>query len=196
MAGPTYLVRAIKFKCVDESGPDWSGSDEPYWVFTARSGEDRVRSTRSQVFGGVDSGATRKFKSGASESIMWPEKGDANGEAGPIALSIQLWESDQGDPNETVAKTAELLGKLKNLPVIGWLGELSGPLKSLHGFIADDIMGSKNIHFPLSTLRNRLPTPGSSFTQTYRLGERGGDLPFSIGGAPDYDLDLRVERIT
>ncbi len=35
MSDPRYLVRTIEFKCIDESGIDWIGSDEPYWIFTA-----------------------------------------------------------------------------------------------------------------------------------------------------------------
>jgi hypothetical protein len=30
---PTYTIKATKFHCSDETGWDWLGSDEPYWIF-------------------------------------------------------------------------------------------------------------------------------------------------------------------
>ena len=36
MADPKYVVRAIQFHCGDESGIDWTGSDEPVWIFAGQ----------------------------------------------------------------------------------------------------------------------------------------------------------------
>jgi hypothetical protein len=47
---PNYTVKVLKFKAVDESGIDWTGSDEPLWVFTAKAG-GRVSTSRSKEFG-------------------------------------------------------------------------------------------------------------------------------------------------
>ena len=105
MADPRYIVRAVKFVCVDESGFDFAGSDEPYWVFTARGADPVVHTTRSKVFGDVDSGDVRPFATENGRNVVWPRKGATAGAPGPIALSIQLWEADQGDPEEIAKQT-------------------------------------------------------------------------------------------
>jgi hypothetical protein len=53
---PNCTVRAMSFKCVDESGIDWTGSDEPFWVFSSVDPQGTTLATnRSKVFGDVDS---------------------------------------------------------------------------------------------------------------------------------------------
>jgi hypothetical protein len=111
MSEARYRVKAVKFRCGDESGLDFLGSDEPFWVFTALDANNKVHTTRSKVFGDVDSGNSRRFESDGNRNVVWPHKGDAAGARGPIALTIQLWESDQGDPDE-VAKNTELAFEL------------------------------------------------------------------------------------
>lgn len=61
MSDPRYLVRAIEFKCLDEFGIDWTGSDESYWVFTALRPNSRPNTTRFKVFGDIDSGRGCQF---------------------------------------------------------------------------------------------------------------------------------------
>ena len=83
-----YIVKVNQFKCVDESGADFFGSDEPYWAFTSKVSSE-THTTRSKVFGDVDSGDTRKF---AEDAVVWPQKGADKGAEDPIGLTIQLWD--------------------------------------------------------------------------------------------------------
>jgi hypothetical protein len=204
---PNYIVKILKFDCLDESGVDWLGSDEPLWVFTANAA-GKASTTRSMEFGDVDSGDTVKFKTDNNRNTVWPSKGSTTGAAGPIALSIQLWEIDQGNPDTIAAQTEDALtaaavaataiaagtGQPEAIPWIARVRDaVRGPLTNL---IADDLMGSATLLWPVTRLRNQLPQPGSSFIEKRRFGGHSGDLPFEIAGGPDYDLYLQVTRVS
>lgn len=203
-AVPRYVVEFTHFKCVDESGIDWIGSDEPYWVTTAKRGSMRVNTTTSEVFGDVDSGETRRFSVKNRRNVVWPFRGSIQGSAGPIAFSTQLWEDDAG------GSVAEVLNKTwKVLDVVDQLGKPIGVDKwaprvppivrsSLYKFFADDMMGSRTFYFDAAQLARRLKTVGSTWVpaQKYRFSGRSGDIPvIDVAGGPDYDLTLRIIRV-
>lgn len=190
----SYVARVIKFHCVDESGVDFLGSDEVVWIFTANEASGGVHTTNSRKFGNVDSGDTEKF---APNSIVWPKKGDANGAPGPIALSIQLWETDQGDPESIAKKTKQAFDLGGEAPVVGeWVRRVPSIVQEkISSLIADDLMGSKTILYSAGRLAQRLPRVGAKFSDVFRFGGKSGDLPFEVAGGPDYDLRLEVERV-
>src|SRR4030095_3183291 len=95
-----YTVRIVKFTCVDESGIDFLGSDEPCWMFTAKDGQGAVSTCRSKEFSNVDSRDTEKIQTDNNRSVVWHKKGAAGGGPAPIALAVQLWDIDQGSPDE------------------------------------------------------------------------------------------------
>ncbi|BAK33920.1 hypothetical protein MLP_09060 [Microlunatus phosphovorus NM-1] len=193
----SYTVKAVKFKAVDESGIDWTGSDEPLWVFTANAG-GRVTTSRSREFGDVDSGETFNFDATGNKNTVWPVARDTKGAPGPIALAIQLWEMDQGNPDDVAKKTEKALNLAQWAPVIGdWVGKARGVIRdSLNNLIADDLMGSRTVLWSARTLERRLPRPGASFEERFRFSGKSGDLPFDVAGGPDYDLWVRVRRIS
>jgi hypothetical protein len=197
MSTARYTVKALKFDCIDESGIDWTGSDEPCWTFTSRDNAGNVRTTHSREFGSVDSGDTYFFKSGEHESIVWPRKEAVSGSTGPIALSIQLWEIDQGKPADIAAKTRTVLELAEQAPVIGeWVRRVPSVVRDqLNNLIADDLMGSRTLLFPESYLARSLTRVGQHFDLKRRFGGNSGDLPFEVAGGPDYDLYLRVKRV-
>ncbi len=191
---PSYIVTAIKFKCIDESGFDFFGSDEPYWVFTARDSDGNVHTTRSREFGDVDSGETRKF---AENAVVWPRKGATQGAPGPIALSIQLWESDQGDKDDITRRTEQAFKLAEQAPKIGkWVKEVPEVVRNqIAELLGDDLMGSKTLLFRSGRLAKRLPHVGASFRRTLHFGGHSGDLPFEVSGGPDYDLTIQITRV-
>jgi hypothetical protein len=195
---PTYVVRIIKFKCVDESGLDFFGSDEPFWIFTARDPNGKVSTTNSKEFSNVDSGDQEKFPTDNNRNVIWPRKGDTAGAPGPIALSIQLYEKDQGDPADVAKKTQQAFDLAAQAPVVGqWVRLVPSVVKDKLGdLIADDLMGSKTLLFPASRLARQLPSPGSKRVETHRFGGNSGDLPFEISGGPDYDLTIVLARVS
>jgi hypothetical protein len=187
-----YIVTATKFDCVDESGLDLVGSDEPYWVFTANSA-GKVTTSHSEVFGDVDSDETRAFR---QPRTVWPAKGNTAGAEGPIGLSIQLWESDQGQVEDVKTKTEAALTLAQLAPKVGaWAAAARPIVREFLNLFGDDLMGSRTLLWTKSRLTQRLPEPGASFTVKHRFGGRSGDIPVEIAGGPDYDLYLQVTRV-
>jgi hypothetical protein len=197
MCAARYVVRIVKFTCVDESGYDWSGSDEPYWVFTATSSDHQVFSTRSKVFGDVDSGDTRPFARDNNRNVVWPRQRAAAGGDAPIALSIQLRESDQGDPEVILRKTKQAFTIAGLAPGIGSWVRLAPSIvqDKIARFAGDDLMGSKTLVFGGSQLARQLPNVGDRFIRKDRFGGSSGDLPWEVAGGPDYDLFTEVRRV-
>jgi hypothetical protein len=166
-------------------------------VFTARGADPTVNTTRSKVFGDVDSGDVRPFATENGRNVIWPRKGATAGAPGPIALSIQLWEADQGNAEEIAKQTEKVFDLGGEAPVIGeWIRRVPGIVRNqIADFIGDDLMGSKTLHFPANRLARQLPNVGSRITQKYRFGGNSGDLPFEVAGGPDYDLIVEVARV-
>jgi len=198
MAEPRYVVRATKFHCGDESGIDWSGSDEPVWIFTANDeSTDGVKTRRSEEFSNVDSGDTRNFNI-PNNNLVWPQADNAGGATGPVGLSIQLWEIDQGDPDTIAKRTEQALNVAEWVPVVGeWVGKVGGLVSgSLVNLISDDLMGSQTITYTNQRLAQRLPNVGNKITEKFHFSGNSGDIPFGLGGSPDYDLFLEVTRVS
>ncbi len=193
-----YTVRILKFKCVDESGLDILGSDEPCWIFTARDDQGGVSTTRSKEFSNIDSGDVVKFLTDNNRNVIWPKKAAAGGASGPVALTIQLWDIDQGNPDEIERKTEKAFDLGSQVPVVGeWIRRVPSIVRDqIANFIGNDLMGSKTLFFPEARLRRRLTSVGSKFVETHRFGGNSGDLPFEVAGGPDYDLVIEVQRVS
>jgi hypothetical protein len=198
VSDPQYVVRAIKFKAIDESGFDFAGSDEPYWVFSARDPSGKVHTTRSKEFKDVDSGDQRKFDTDNGQNVVWPRKGASSGGSGSIALSVQLWEADQGDPDAIARNTQKAFELGGQAPVIGeWIRRVPKVVTDqIADFVGDDLMGSRTLHLPAARLARQLPRPGAKMTQTFRFGGKSGDLPFEVAGGPDYELTVEIARVS
>jgi CARDB len=93
---PRYRVNAVKFTAVDESGIDWTGSDEPYFKFTSIGADGAQHSRRSRVFGDIDTGDTVRFD--GTEGCLYRLLVICSGYAAPngIRFSILALEDDFG----------------------------------------------------------------------------------------------------
>ena len=89
---PHYSVNAVKFTAVDESGIDWTGSDEPYFKFKSIGADGAQHSWQTHVFGDIDTGDTAQF--GVEGCIYLTCAGGAapNG----ISFTILALEADLG----------------------------------------------------------------------------------------------------
>lgn len=191
-----YIVRALKFTCVADTGPDWGGTDDPYWIFTALDpGAQQTKTMRSGVFAEVIPGGTRLFP---PDSVVWPKQGDIDGAPGPIALSIQLWEKDQGNAEATRKTTEQELSAVGYLPQLtDWAAQVASVVGlAVVGRVEDEVMGAKTFLFQQSRLRKLLRNPGDSYTERFVFGGNTGDLLFEVAGVPNYELILRIERVT
>lgn len=189
-----YVITADRFKCSDESGIDWTGSDEVKWAFTTKLTEEETVTSVTPEFGNIDSGDERVFKS--DEGKIAPAKGTSGtGVAAPVGVSIQLVEIDQGTDIESGVKRAfDVMGFV---PGVGqWVAKTPDVVKShIAKALEDDLMGSNTIVFRAHDLERRLPVIGSDFVDRLYFGGQGGDLPFAVAGGPDYYLYLKVTRV-
>lgn len=190
MATPRYQLEALSFVCVDESGVDIFGSDEPKWFFTWTNGK-APKTVASREFGDIDSGDTRRW----SPPLRITPSG---GVPGPLALSIQLYEIDQGDADD-MQDAVEAAVTAANLVAMAKTGK---PLplpdavkKQLVKLLGNDLMGSATVAFSAADLRRRLTRPGTSVVRTLKIGGNSGDLPFEVAGGPDYTITFRVVRL-
>jgi hypothetical protein len=191
-----YVVRALKFTCVADTGPDWGGTDDAYWIFTALDpGAQQTKTMRSQVFAEVIPGGTRLFP---PNIVVWPKQGDIDGAPGPIALSVQLWEEDQGNAEATRKTTEQELSAVGYLPQLtDWAAQVASVVGlAVVGAVEDEVMGAKTFLFQQSRLRKLLKNPGDSYIERFLFGGNTGDLLFEVAGVPDYELFLQVERVT
>jgi len=169
---PKYKAKALSFHAVDESGTDWLGSDDPWWVLGSVGAGRTQHSTVSHVFGNVDSGDAANFN--ALEVCLYLSCDGGAAHFG-IGFSIQLWEHDHGAPPTVLTNTAGLfygLGALLSLwDGTRWLGEGvatfgTGLNRILDMIWADDLLGSQTYAYDPAYLASRLPAVGAGFNDT------------------------------
>jgi hypothetical protein len=188
---PKYTVKAVSFHAVDETGADWLGSDEPFWIFSGVGVDGTALTTASRVFGDVDTGDTVSF--GATEGCLYLS---CAGGAAPngMGFSIQAWEKDLGYVSQTLTEQANGFRQLGGLadPLHGpieWLGDAVAKIGDLLDYInswaADDLIGSQTYTYSQTSLASRLPAVGGSFldTRTY------------TGGGGTYTMTVQVTRV-
>ncbi len=189
MARPRYRLEALSFVCIDESGVDIFGSDEVRWFFTWTNG-NAPKTVASKEFGDIDSGDRRQWK--PPLAITPP-----SGVFGPLALSIQLYEIDQGneDKMREAVEKAVTAANLVSMVNSGQPVSLPDPVKrQLVNLLGNDLMGSATINFTRRELERKLLRPGHSIVRTLEIGGKSGDLPFEVAGGPDYTVTVRVVR--
>jgi hypothetical protein len=183
---PKYTIKAIQFRCNDETGWDWTGSDEPYWIFGSL-GSGTAVTTRSQVFGGVDSGDSRTF--GASEGCIWGQnclpQDFPEGEVGSL---IGLYEHDYGDPTKiqagVAAAFAAAAGILAATGVAAWIDAVvagvGAVVQWLLKFLDDDHIADQTFVFTRQVVEDQLKKAGQSFNVVRRFTDGDGDYVLTI----------------
>jgi hypothetical protein len=177
---PRYQVKAVSFHAVDETGTDWLGSDEPYWIFNGVGVDGTAHSTESHVFGDIDSGDTASL--GSVEGCIYL---NCSGGAAPrgIGISIQLWERDWDWTPQTLIDHAKMFSELGGIldEYVGqenWLSKASfgiaDGLNYIASWTADDLIGSQTYVYHPVSLAQRLPAIGASFNDTRTYSGGGG----------------------
>lgn len=86
---PQFVATAVRFKALNETGPDWPGSDEVYAVFAVFNPNiDRPTST----YGNIDTGDTQTIS--GSEACIAPQPGCGRGVPN-LHFTVALWEEDE-----------------------------------------------------------------------------------------------------
>jgi len=194
---PNYSIKAVAFRCLEESS-EWSASDEVYWLFgTIAKGVNIT--ARSHVFEDVDNGEVFSFAS--DEGVMWGPNGVPqdfpDGEVGGL---ISLWENDEGDPSETQAgfaagfglATAILVASGYGAGVAAVVAALGGLVQFFLGFLADDHIADQGFVFTRQAIVDHLgPKPHKTgVTQSFDVTRLFTD------GDANYRLRARVTRMT
>jgi hypothetical protein len=183
---PRYTIKAMRFRCNNETGTDWWGSDEPFWLFGS-VGLGVAVTTRSQVFGDVDTGESRNFAT--SEGCIWGQnclpQDFPDGEVGSL---ISLWEHDHGDPERIRAGVAAAFAAaaaiLVATGVAAWVGAVVAGVGAvvawLIGFLDDDHIADQTIVFTRQVLEDQLVKVGSVFNMSRRFTDGDGDYTLNI----------------
>lgn len=189
---PAFKIEATQLYAGDESGYDWAGSDEPMVVFTSATANGDPYTSSTPEFGDVDSGDSRSLNN------LCVIASCTNGFTQQIALSMQLFEIDQGNPDAVREHVEQAATAIEWATVIFGGSKHELPdwfIDYVTGLLGNDLMGSKTVTFDPQELRQQLPQVGDSLTVGYHLGGHSGDLPWEVAGGPDYDLSLRVTRL-
>jgi hypothetical protein len=181
-SAPRYKTEAVSFRADDESGWDWTGSDEPIWAFHGVSGTGAAVDF-AQEFGDVDTGETRNF----GPRCLVPDC--IHGVVGPITVNVALVESDLfGD---SISEYGHKLGGVVNDVCGDQLDAcvaidmfISAIADQLHGLLGDDFIAFRAIHWPESDLAG-LGWVGASTDE---------QISFSDGDA-HYTLTVRTTRL-
>lgn len=174
---PRFKVELISIDAVDETGWDWTGSDEP--VVVSDTAEHRIHTS---VFEDVDSGDVVTIP--PSQSCIWPiaDVGDASwtckpeGGAAPLRFVVSLWEWD--DP----------------APLGGFCVFRGGVMPAGAELPCRDSLGwlfSSGVHsYSEADLVKELPSPGMSFDVKPKFIQHG-----ALGTGWEYGLTVRVTRV-
>lgn len=181
-----FTIKATEFRCNDETGADFWGSDEVYWIL-ATLAEGSTVTTKSRIFGDVDTGDRRTFNS-ADGNIWGPNGGAQRFPEGQIGTMIQAWEHDHGDPEKirkgVAAAFAAAAGVLAASGVAAWIGAVvagvGAVVHELLAFLDDDLIGEQTFVFHTTTLAKQVPNVGSTQTMTRRFTDGDGDYTLTI----------------
>ena len=192
---PRYRVTAYSFTAVDESGVDGSGSDEPFWTFNAVSTGGTATSTRSPVFGGVDTGETYWFWN----QCIFGCSGATAGQLAPdgIGMSIQAWEKDLGNVDQIYYDIADAFVEAGAI-VAGALGGVDSWVEKaitatgegidyILDWADNDLLGTNEFAYSPAYLAQALPSAGTAFHDTRTFG--------GPGTGATYTLQLTVQRL-
>jgi len=193
---PRFVLNALRFRAVDESGIDSPGSDEVFAVWQA-PGDPMAASVE---FTDVDAGETRTFAprqscitpiqatrnlGDASSSLLMAAEGDqwacrVVGRSAPIDFTVWLFEHDED----------------------WWLDNCFSPPSPTPEECEDDLIGEKSITLTIADLLAVLPHVGNMYEETITLGGPCGHVePTEVCGysdlfptGPEYTLTYRITR--
>lgn len=164
---PQFVVEAVGFRAVDETGIDWPGSDEVHWVF---AGWDPFDERATTVYGDVDSGDKRNFR--AVDRCIAPQPDCSRGSS-TVRFAVAAWEKDP------------------NVGFAGLFGLQKPRRYNSHDMydsgisIGDDFIGRIDIGFSRQQLLGTLATVGDVVEREIR----------PVGGAGSYRLTYRIRRL-
>jgi hypothetical protein len=156
---PQFVATAINFKALDETGWDWTGSDEVEAVF-ADFNKDSERWT--PAYEDVDSGETKNFS--AADQCIAPQPDCSRGTTN-FDFGIALWERDK--PSWPFSGSDFCYGTVGGIYFYN-KGVCSG----------DDLIGRVEVTHSQADLVAALPTVGQ--TADFTVRPSGGDGSYTV----------------
>ena len=182
-----YSIKATKFRCNDETGADFFGADEPFWIFGALGGTNPI-TTRSQVFEGVDTGDSVTFSS--LDGTIWGQSGTGAPLTMPeqVGVMIQLWEHDFGDPKAIQKGVAAAFAAAKVVltaaGATAWIAAVVAGVGAvtewLLGFLDDDHIADQVFVFSRAVIDEQLGKAGNTLNVSRRFTDGDGDYTLNI----------------
>lgn len=157
-------LRALKLKCVRNTGDQWGTSDDIYWVSGAGSDLGYKKSYRSQEFSGLWSGYEASFPAGTTLF--------GSGVGGSLLVNIECWERDQGgifdELQKQMVKIAQACadaavsivehGESEEAGLAAVIAVVAAMIAWLLGWLTnddDDFVGERSIAFSYKALAHR-----------------------------------------
>jgi len=187
-----YQVNFLKIHCVDESNPEWWGSDEivSTWVI-ARDTEAWAKNTGEYT--GFDDGDEQNYRVG--DRVVFMPGGGPGEVKSALAISTSLYEWDSGDvdaANKVIGFIGDLakgilnaMGEVEAAKVVGYLEPIVQKLISWLGG-DPDALGTRNLAWSATELQQATDNPQKRFS---------GILQFrNSGDTGSYDVTYEVIR--
>ncbi len=214
-----YRVEMTRFKCRDETGVDFFGSDEVVFAATSFKNKKKRHSDMTKEFGNVDSGDSRDMGQAVGQCdprkrdphchrvsflppsfgflMKYPEATPARGLKPPFSVAIVGFEIDSGNKKQIKQDVEDIADAIEiAIQMGGGTAEIPSSAKRRIGqILGNDGLGVKYINFGKDdVVLASLDSVGDFNTVNARLtGGDGGDIPLTGGG--DYEVKLLVSRV-
>ncbi len=185
---PRFVIEAISFKAIDETGVDVLGSDEIIAIWNSPN----LPGARSRKFGNVDSGDTELFHELQSciapidatvhrDAFEDPTTGwicESEGTVAPLRFDVELIEHD-------------------DFRMAGFCRSPASGLTAIRPCEPTDFVGNYTGFWGEAELLRMMPTQGSAQRFTVRLNncEETCGTSNIPGGLPDYDFTFQIRRV-
>jgi hypothetical protein len=188
-AGPPglYTIKALSFRCVDESS-ELSDSDEVYWLF-GTTAQGTHFTSQTHIFNDVDVGMS--YNLDAKEGNIWGPLGDGRKfPDGNMGVTISCFEHDEGSPAEIkkgfeAAFAAALV--VSGIVAPGWvtavIGALGAAISFFLGFLDEDHIADHGFVFNGQTVQNLAKGGTITFLTTFTDSDA------------EYRLKLQISRV-
>jgi len=191
VATPSYRLTFNTIKCLDESNPEWWGSDEivTFWGIVA---DDRVWKKNTDEYGGFDDGDEKPYKT--SDQRVFPVDANWGNVKYGLVVVTDLYEWDAGDV-DAVQDFIGLLGDVGAGLSLAGLGTaalaviieaVAWFLKTIIGAIVSwfggdpDHLGTQDLNWTYRSLQQML-SPGASDSHSIRFENGGSTGSYRLG---------------
>ena len=180
---PKYRVIFTKFRCIDETDPEWCGSDEIVTAWVVAS-DELLWTKQTSEYGDMDDGVEKNYN--PSDRVVFMPDGRAGTVRGALAVSTTLYEWDAGDAHaaqQFLGVVGDIANAIASAVGYGWLGQILDAVFDVIGAIVaylggdPDNLGRREIGWTALELL-RMTGPSKMFNGS--LDFRGSDYHYRV----------------